>query len=453
MWLKCAGAASAGLLVPAAWAQSLLVSVPAEGAAQASRRADEADPWGPIREALLAGLNLVPVVGGFLSYLGALFIPGAGQSAEQRWRAYTDDRISEALFTLVKAELTGLSGVAKLYADAVRSGDMTAIRTQSIAANTAFVSSLPGFKLDREREALLPLFATAASLHLALLRDMVLKARELGLSAAYREELLSQQRRAIAEYTAYVDGEVQAAYARVRSENPKTGNAPLCQLLECRTRLQLGALDQRDTWHAFDAENYPERSPVILDRELYTRIIGAWDGSELDRDTIPAWKAPTAPLRSVEMTLRRVQNGEVGFLDGVRMEYANGQELVAGRLAERSNPFRLAEGERVEQVSTHWRSAQGLVSMALQTSRNRQYKVEGRENTFDVVDSSSQASHQLSSIRPIGRGRASAAAAAGACILGFQLVNRTYRPISASLRERVAPMIAPQLLDWIDERA
>jgi len=132
MWLKCAGAASAGLLVPAAWAQSLLVSVPAEGAAQASRRADEADPWGPIREALLAGLNLVPVVGGFLSYLGALFIPGAGQSAEQRWRAYTDDRISEALFTLVKAELTGLSGVAKLYADAVRSGDMTAIRTQSI---------------------------------------------------------------------------------------------------------------------------------------------------------------------------------------------------------------------------------------------------------------------------------------------------------------------------------
>lgn len=452
MWLQCAGAASAGLLVPATWAQSQRLGVPAAGHLQASRFDDDGDPWSPIREALLAGLNLVPVVGGFLSYLGALFIPGGGQSAEQRWRAYTDGRISEALFTLVRADLVGLSNVVGLYGNAVESGDSDAIRAQSIAANSLFVATLPRFTLDREREALLPLYATGASLHLALLRDMVLKADELGFNAAFREQLLSQQKKAIAQYTEYVDREAEAAYARVRSANPRTGNAPLSQLLERRTTLQLGVLDQRDTWHAFDAEKYPERSPVILDRELYSRVIGVWDGSELDRNAIPGWKAPMSPLRSVEITVRRTGNVDVGFLDGVRMEYADGKELVAGQLAERSSPFRLAEGEAVVQVSTHWRSIQGLVSMELQTSRNRQYKVVGRENNFDVIETSSQASHQLSSIRPIGRGRASAQWAAGACILGFQLVNRTFRPISASLRERVAPVIAPHLLDWIDER-
>lgn len=452
MWLQCAGAASAGLLVPATWAQSELSGVPAAGHRQASGLVDDAEPWGPIREALLAGLNLVPVVGGFLSYLGALFVPGAGQTPEERWRAYTDGSISEALFALVRADLIGLSNVAELYGNAVKSGDPNAIRAQSIAANSLFVAMLPRFMLDREREALLPLYATGASLHLALLRDMVLKADVLGFNAAFREQLLSQQKKAIAQYTEYVDREAEAAYARVRSANPRTGNAPLSQLLERRTTLQLGVLDQRDTWHAFDAEKHPERSPVILDRELYSRVIGVWDGSELDRNAIPGWKAPTSPLRSVEITLRRVQNIEVGFLDGVRMEYADGEELVAGQLAERSSPFRLAEGEAVVQVSTHWRSIQGLVSMELQTSRNRQYKVVGRENNFDVIDTSSQASHQLSSIRPIGRGRASAKWAAGACILGFQLVNRTFRPISASLRARVVPVIAPQLLDWIDER-
>lgn len=452
MWMQCAGVASAGLLVPTTWAQSQVLDMSAAGHPQVSGFDDGADPWGPIREAILAGLNLVPVVGGFLSYLGALFIPGAGQTAERRWRAYTDGRISESVFSLIRADLIGLSAVAALYRDAVSSGDLAVIGKQSIAANTAFVQRLPAFMVDREREALLPLFATAASMHLALLRDMVLKAGELGFNAAFRGQLLSQQRRAITEYGEYVDREALAAYTRVRNANPSTGNAPLSQLLERYNTLHLDALDQRLTWHAFDAGKYPERSPVNLNRELFSGVIGRWDGTELNRNTIPTWPAPTSPLRSVEITLRRVQNIEVGFLDGVRMEYANGDELVQGRLAERSTPFRLAEGERVVHVTTHWRSIQGLVSMELQTSQSRRYKVEGRENKFDVIDQRSWASHQLSSIRPIGRGRASAKLAAGACILGFQLVNRTFRPISPSLRGQVAPMIAPQLVDWIDER-
>jgi len=451
--MQAAAVASTGLLLPSLRAQSLQVpGLDLMDDEQVSRRATDDDVWGPVREALLAGLNLIPVVGGLFSYLGALFIPGAGQTAEQRWRAYTDTQISEALFRLIRADLLGLSNVMQLYRDTVESGDTGAIRTQSVAANTVFVATLPRFQLERARETLLPLFSTCATLHLALLRDMALKAVELGFKESFRQQLLEQQKSTIKRYIAYVDSVAAEAYDKVRRQNGGSGNSPLSELLIRRNRLQLGALDQRDAWHAFDAEVYPERSPVILDRELYSGVIGRWDGSGLNRKAIPDWRAPTSALRSVEITLRRVANIEVGFLDGVRMTYADGDELEAGQLAQRSEPLRLAEGERVLRVRTRWRSIQGLVSMELQTSSSRQYKVGGRENNFDVVDDSSLAAHQLSSIRPIGRGRASARSAAGACILGFQLTNRTYRPISAVQRARVAPTIAPRLMDWVDER-
>ena len=356
------------------------------------------------------------------------------------------------MFQLVKADLLGLSNVAVLYRSAVASQNPAVILSQSIAANSLFVQVLPRFQLQSQRAALLPLFAVAASLHLALLRDVILAAGELGISGDYLAELAAQQKNAIADYTAYVDRETQSIYDAVRArpgEGPAS-NTPLSQLLERRSQLQLAVLDLRDTWYAFDATLHPDRVTPSVDRELYTGLIGRWDGTGAARDRFPDWTPPQTPLRSIEVTRRRVANIEVGFLDGVRMEYTDGQVLITGQLAERNAPLQLDAGESIIAATTRYRTIQGLVSLELATSRGRRYKVAGRENSFDIRVDSAFAMHQLSSIRVLGRGRASASAAAGCYVLGFQLIERRARGLTLEMLRRVGPTIAPHLLDWID---
>ncbi len=450
--LALAGLAGSGLLLSPSWAR-LPATVtggpvyPVDAPLQAGE-----EGWQYIRDAVLASLNLVPVVGGFLSYLGALFIPGAGLSAEQRWQRYTDAVVSRSVFELVKADLLGLSNVAMLYRSAVASQNPAVMLSQSIAANSLFVQVLPRFQLEGQRAALLPLFAVAASLHLALLRDVILGARELGIGGEYLAQLVAQQKSAIADYTAYVDRETQSIYDAVRAR-PGEGaasNTPLSQLLERRSQLQVAVLDLRDTWYAFDATLHPDRVTLSVDRELYTGLIGVWDGTGAARDRFPDWTPPQAPLRSIEVTRRRVANIEVGFLDGVRMEYSNGEVLTTGQLAERNAPLRLDAGESITAATTRYRTIQGLVSLELATSRDRRYKVSGRENNFDIRVESAFAMHQLSSIRVLGRGRASARAAAGCYVLGFQLIERRARGLTLEMLRRVGPTIAPHLLDWIE---
>ena len=442
-------ASSSGLLLLPPWAQA--ASTTLAPFAPAAGSGTEEDAWHSLREALLASLNLVPVVGGFLSYIGGLFIPGAGQTPEHLWRAYTDGRISETLFRVVKADLEGLTKVSGLYRDAIAAMDARVILAQSVAANTAFVAALPRFQLPGERGPLLPLHAIAATLHLALLRDMILGAESIGITPAYREQLISQQQSAIREYTAYVDREVASVYDAIRRK-PGSGpaaNTPLSQLLQRRTRLYLEVIDLRDTWYAFDAAKHPGKVRVILNRELFTEVIGRLDDNESGRDTFFDWQPPLAPLRSLLVTRRPVSTVDVAFLDGVRMEYTDGAVLETGQLAQAGPPFVLEDGESITAATTRFRTIQGLVSITLVTSRNRRYKVEGQENSFDVVQPSQQDRHQLSSIRAIGRGKASAKAATGAYVLGFQLTNRTASRLSTPVLQRIVPGIAPNLLDWI----
>lgn len=450
-WMGGMVALSAGLLVPPSLARTLQGGGAPSLAPSFAPSISEEFIAAKLRVATLSALGLVPAVGGVLSFLGAQIIP-VGRTPEQMWRAYTDGRISQTLFRLVQADLAGLSGIARLYRDAVASGDMNAIRIQSISANTAFEGALHRFQLAGEREALLPLYAVAVSLHLGLLRDMILKAQELGFNESFRNVLVEQQRRAIREALKYVDGQELQIYRAVRN-NPGRGalNAPLSQLLERRTKLHLEVNDLRDTWYAFDADTYPGPVRVVLDRELYSKVIGPWDGSGADRNMIPHWAPPRAALSAVELTLRRVSNIERGFLDGVRLQYANGEERLSGRLATRMPAFVLQPGESITSVTTHHRTIQGMVSMEVNTTRGRAHKVVGRENRFDVVTRSQLPAHRLSSIHMLGRGRASAAHAAGACVLGFQLIDQAATPMSLESFEHIAPVIAPQLLDWIVE--
>lgn len=408
-----------------------------------------------LREALLAGLNLVPIVGGFLSYLGALFIPGLGRSAEDLWRAIVDERISEALFQLVKADLIGLTGVSQLYANAMRSGDLKVIATQSIAANTQFVAAVPRFMQSGQEVALLPLFVIAASLHLALLRDMALKASDLEFTDAYCREIEQQASSCIALYTAYVDEHVAAVIRRTRLDNPydwrKEGyyesNKPLTQMLEVKAGLQLNVIDVRDTWYAFDPVSHPAPAQIRLDREVFSPIIGRWRRTEVSPDDLPTWQPPASRLTALGVSSLGSPGG-ARWLQGIYVRYEDGSEVETGRRGKSDGKQILLSTDAYYFKAVNSWYQQGIARLEL-PYLNEVFWAGDTPSASDRTSSISYPEHRVSSMRSIGAGRSPADGSIGSMIVGFQLLNQTAMPMSREAYDRVAPNIAPQLLRWI----
>lgn len=404
-----------------------------------------------LRESILSGTRLIPAVGGFLSYLGALFIPNSGESPEQMWRRLINSSISDALMRLVQRDLVGLSNVSRLYKTAVETGNNATILAQSIATNTQFTAMLPGFQIKGEETALLPLFAIAATLHLALLRDMVLKGSEIGLSEAHVASYAKEMVSLIQQYSAHVDTYAPLAIEKARRENPHKSvglarNMPVSAMLIAKTDYQLRVLDFRDTWEGFDPIRFPGKSLIKLDREVYTPIIGWWGRKNGTPNAIPVWRHPSTPLTAIEIWDRA--QWRTRFIFGFDLTYADGTEINTGSRI--SNPHPVRVGNYIDRVKTL--SSAGLFQMSFRNNEGRWTKVgRDREDVLDREFDSSFPGHQLSSIHPVGQGINAAERAVSGCILGFQLIHQSGARISAAALDEITPKIAPQLRKWIAE--
>lgn len=402
-----------------------------------------------LRNALLGALNLIPVTGGLLSFIGALFIPGAGKTAEQLWRDYVDRAISDALFRLVQSDLEGLSAVAALYRDTVDSGDLAALGIQSIAANTTFVASMPGFRLAREEVALLPLYTVAATMHLSLLRDMALTADDLGYDPAYRAVIERQLSSCIQEYTQHVDTQVAAALAKAKADNPNRGtpqtrNQPLAAMLGAKAALQVAVIDIRDTWYAFDAVRYPGPVGVRLGREIFY-LAGWWDSNTTAPVDIPRYPLPTSTISRMEFW-QHAYRGEL-FLAGVSLDYADGTRLRTGEIAGQLTTIDLPTNGYINRVGTHYGSAVERVELGM--GGNRLWRTVGTRRTQTDPAIVAPADHRLSSMRSAGGARWTDGRDDCGYIIGFQLVGQVAQPMGVELFDRIAPNIAPRLLDWV----
>lgn len=411
------------------------------------------DIYAALRQSTLGALYQTPAVGGLLSYLGALLLPVKGKTPEQMWREYTDGRISETVFKLVKADLEGLTGVARLYRDAVASEDSATLHAQSIAANTQFVALLPRFQLQGEEIALLPLFAIAATLHLALLRDIVLKGHSIGFTDASLDTYRNDLTRLIQDYTGHADRFVAAAMARARDDNPDTGlpatrNQPLSAMLATKATLQLSVIDQRDTWYAFDATRFPGPKRVWLVRELFTPIAGWWDLQSKAPDSIPAWESPGFRIDRLEVFVR--QQWRTRWLSAFKLHYGDTDgSLESGEIWGDRYQLALDPSFWITGVRTHFGA--GLAMIELRDTLGRTHRF-GRpaESNEPHVDHA-YPGHGLTSIRSVGRARDSGAAkgAVSGCVYGFCLEQPTAATITPALASRIAPVIAPALRDWI----
>lgn len=405
-----------------------------------------------MRASTLGALNQTPVVGGLLSYVGALFLPKQGKNPEVMWREYTDKRISETVFNLVKADLEGLTSVSRLYRDAVTAQDRRTIHSQSIASNAQFSTLIPRFQLQAERIELLPLFVVAATLHLALLRDIALTGLEIDFNAESVQNYKNELTNRIEAYTRHVDDTVEAAIAKARGDNPNDGtparrNQPLSAMLAEKARLQLEAIDQRDTWFAFDATKYPDKKRVTLLREIFSPIAGWWDLDSRAPDEIPDWKTPGTRINRMEFWVRAQWNTR--WLSAVKLYYDQTDEtLQTGDIIGDRRDFVINE-TWIEHVETSYTA--GVARIGLTTNRGGFVAV-GRElqgNESKV--SSGYARHRLQSIRSVGKGRASGAAhdAISGLVYGFGLEQPSVMRIHPETDARIVPVIAPHLIDWI----
>lgn len=442
-------------------AGSLLASPPAQATfgfdPMLPTVAPPVEPTGEIydlmRETTLGALYQAPVVGGLLSYVGALFLPRQGKTPEQMWREYTDKRISETVFNLVKADLEGLTSVSRLYRDAVAAQDPPTIHSQSIASNTQFSALIPRFQLQAEQIALLPLFVVAATLHLALLRDIALTGLKIGFSAESVQNYKNELTNRIDAYTRHVDSTVEAAMAKARRDNPNDGsparrNQPLSAMLAEKARLQLEVIDQRDTWFAFDAAKYPDRKRVWLLREIFSPIAGWWDLQSRAPEEIPDWRTPGTRINRLEVWVR--SQWRTHWLSAIKLHYDQTDETVqTGEIWGTRSELEIDPSFWFKSAMTGYSA--GVAQMALTDIHGRLARV-GRElEGNELKVSSGYAKHGLQSIRSVGKGRSSGAAhdAISGLVYGFGLERPGVMRIHPETDARIAPVIAPQLIDWI----
>ncbi|RAI63133.1 hypothetical protein DOZ80_28965 [Pseudomonas fluorescens] len=407
------------------------------------------DLYSILRHSILSGLKLVPVAGGFFSYLGALFIPNNEESPEKMWSRLIDSKISEATIKKVQRDLVGLSNVAKLYKNAIENGNNETIREQSIAASTQFTAMVPGFQLSGEESALLPLFAIAATLHLALLRDMALRGKEIGISDAHVATYAKELNILIKQYSDYVDTYVAAAIDKTRRDNPNGStpqrrNMPLSAMLETKTHYQITVIDFRDTWSGFDPIRFPGKSSIKLNREVFTPILGWWDSNSSAPDVIPDWEPPQTPLQKLKVWDK--DQWRTRFIYGFESTYADGSSLISG--SKTDIVYEIPVGSYIDEVMTQ--STAGVFHISFRS--DGAWKTAGRAPSDEIIVREFRSAfpgHRLSSIRSVGTGRMAAEGAVSGCVLGFQLIDQEAPSISIEVFDAIAPKIAPQLLQWM----
>ncbi len=423
-----------------------LVPVPA------ARRAGAGDTGiNVLRALLLATLTKVPTIGAFLTSLGNLFIPLSGQNPEDLWRRYTDARISDTVMALVKADLAGLSEVIVLYREAIRGGNLDTIKAQSIACRTVFAQRLPQFKLAGHEGELLPVFVQAATLQLALLKDMASTGKQIGLVdadiAAIKRDITAR----ISEYQRHVDTFVAEVIDKVRRDNPndsvpKKRNQPLSAVLEKTTELQLSVNDIRDTWYAFDVEKFPNGTSVELTREVFTPIIGWWDAKSTPPNQIPDWKAPGSAIRSLEIWNK--SQWRTSFLSAFKVNYEDGTEVTTGRMAGTRTEINLRNRSVTRLVAV---SSSGIGALVLGLADGGVEAV-GRDPE-EVIDrtltSNAPKGHRLSSLRSVGEGRNAAEKTISGFIAGYQLIESKATPLSLECFDEVAPGMPLPVLEWL----
>ncbi len=221
-------------------------------------------------QAVTAGLDEVPVLGGLLSHLVEAFWP---ESQEDVWSEVKDkvealigQAISSDDYDRVQTQLgtngqdSGLIGVLNSYLGAVSTTDNNGQNPEETwtSANEVFIGAQSAFQQNGIEVLLLPLFAQFANMHLSLLRDGVIN----------KWCAVSELQKRIKDYGAWADKYVAAGHSARSGENKGFNYLNVYD-----REMQTGVLNFRETWPYFDPTAFPPPvKDIVFTNEVYYTI-------------------------------------------------------------------------------------------------------------------------------------------------------------------------------------
>ncbi|CCH51877.1 Pesticidal crystal protein cry1Da AltName: Full=Insecticidal delta-endotoxin CryID(a) [Fibrisoma limi BUZ 3] len=303
---------------------------------------------------VVTALGMIPEVGEILAALVEIFWPETKEDpwdeVKDRVEALIKKDIDELVYQQVKQDLGGfkngqpggLVGLMTLYLDEVKAYNETlktnpnaspeGVIRQWVSTRAAFVNALPHFQADNYEDLLLPLFVPFASMHLALLRDIVIDGKAWGRSEAEHQQDILDLQSAITAYASYTYDTLRFGYDNAIGQALNNGkdlcDAEAAGVLYAST-MTLLAQDYAATWPYFDVTLYPNGPRIPLSREIYSGLQGYCKGFDLVQKygfnptnsfligySVPPKKAPT------QIT---IWGGEV--IEGMQVTYPTGGGL------------------------------------------------------------------------------------------------------------------------------
>ncbi|MCS6326921.1 MAG: hypothetical protein H8K06_07535 [Nitrospira sp.] len=291
---------------------------------------------------IASALGMVPEVGSLLSGLVYILWPSEQEDVwdeiKDQVQALVQQDLTQLVENLEAQTLKGLKGSIQDYQDAITTKDPSNISQNWTSAKLNFVQQMPQFQTQGYEVALLPYYAQAVNLYLALLRDGVLHGTDWGWTDADVAVATKEMNQFIQDACQWVDTTFGREYGRRTSEFGaaqdayvqfcNSGNDPINYSLGYHynvtawndqnnflTWMTLKVLDFRNLWPFCTSG----QADAVLHREIYSAVCGSSDYSPIP--VRPWWRlnppAPIQPLSTIE-----VFAGD--RIDGVRLAYPPG---------------------------------------------------------------------------------------------------------------------------------
>lgn len=282
-------------------------------------------------QAITAGLDQIPVVGGILSHLVFAFWPPSGVDVwaeiKQKVEALINQKISADDYSRVQSKLgsaqdsSGLVGNLQSYLRSVSpNNNKLDPQTTWTDAHEAFISAQSAFQQEGIELLLLPLFAQFANMHLSLLRDGV----QRGWITVDRLQFRIQN------YSEYVDKCYQTGY-----QSRANANKGFNYLNEYVQSMQISVLNFRETWPYFDPTKFPPPVKVAFTNQTYFTISGSL-GNQCPSYDLPS--IPDGPMTNIDVYWLEDLCDEYNLLLGTQVNYGSTQEPYTGILIDNAVP-------------------------------------------------------------------------------------------------------------------
>ena len=233
--------------------------------------------------------------------------------------------------------------------------DLSYIQSNWASIRNIFTSDLPQFQSPGYEILLLPLFAQAVNMYLALLRDGAIGAVSWGWTEDTQDTIKAELSAAIPPYVAYAKQYFEEGVAKVTKQAPTSDKdcQPFRYVNSYVRQMTFGVSDYGQLWPFFDVSHYPNGITVYLGREVYSDPVGtctdsgnivlpnspnkppdeikvwAWDRVDAVQLTYPSGQGPGAVTTTARM----------GDQDGGSDQSGHG-----GVFQVKDNPVVIAEG-------------------------------------------------------------------------------------------------------------